>query len=282
MEEEKLNQLIIVEQLPKITQQLQTISEEIDKEISFALSMECTEGSKQEVKKAKARLNNIGKMLEERRKQVKQAISQPYMEFETIYNELVKEKLANADNELKEKISVIEEQQKQEKETEIRNFAGEYFNKYMLNDYFKFEDMKLNITLSASEKSLKEQTISFCEKVSSDLKLIDMEEYRDEILYEYIRTLDFANSKMNVLNKKKELEELQKVKEEQQVIVEKEKEIVQRVEEIVEEITAPKEIETTTLNDSEDQYVVSFTIKGSKSQLKKLKDFMKKEGIIYE
>ena len=51
MQEEQLNSLVVVEQLPVIKQQLKIISDEVEKKIEYALSLECTEESKNEVKK---------------------------------------------------------------------------------------------------------------------------------------------------------------------------------------------------------------------------------------
>ena len=89
MEEKELNELVIVEQLPIIKQQLQIISDEVDKEIKNALSLDVNEDSVKEVKNARARLNKIKTTMEDKRKQVKNAVLNPYNEFETIYNELV-------------------------------------------------------------------------------------------------------------------------------------------------------------------------------------------------
>ena len=124
MEENKLNDLVIVEQLPIIKEKLQVISDEVDKEIEYALSLECNDDSVKEVKNARARLNKIKTTMEDKRKQVKNAVLNPYNEFETIYNDLVKNKLASADTTLKEKIDSVENQLKQQKEDELREFVN--------------------------------------------------------------------------------------------------------------------------------------------------------------
>ena len=59
MDEKKLNELIIIEQLPKIKQTLQVISDCIDEKIKYAMSLECTEESAKEVKNVGAELNKI-------------------------------------------------------------------------------------------------------------------------------------------------------------------------------------------------------------------------------
>lgn len=268
MEEKTLNELVIVEQLPVIREQLQIISDEVDKEINYALSLEVNEDSVKEVKNARARLNKIKTTMEEKRKQVKNAVLNPYNEFETIYNELVKEKLSNADNELKEKINSVESTLKQEKYDEIELFARQHFEVNNIDDIVSFDDIGLNITLSASMKSLKEQVLKFVDKINNDLKLIELEEYKDEILVEYKNNLDFSKSKIDVISRHKQLEELQSKLEEKREQLKQEEKVVEKVEEIIE---IPEEI-----------IEIQFTIKTTKNKAKKVKEFLLAEGIEYE
>lgn len=120
-----LNEVMKVETMPKIVQQLWMVSNEVDKAINNALALQCTEENKQEVKNERAKLNKIKTALENKRKEIKEKIEEPYKEFEKIYKELVQDKLVNADLVLKNKISDIETKQKQEIENEIKAFAEE-------------------------------------------------------------------------------------------------------------------------------------------------------------
>lgn len=272
MEDNKLNELVIVEQLPIIKQKLQIISDEVDKEIEYALSLEVNDESVKEVKNARARLNKIKTEMEERRKQVKNAVLNPYNEFETIYNELVKDKLSSADLQLKEKIDNVENQLKQEKENELREFANQYIIANNIENVLSFDDIPLNITLSASMKSLKEEIKRFVEEISNDIELINLEEYSDEILLEYKKSFDFTKSKLNVIERHKQLEEIQKQQKEVQLQIDEENKIVEKVE----EITIPKEV----IEDDE-ILTVTFTITDTKENIIKVREFMKEEGINY-
>jgi len=273
MEDNKLNELVIVKQLPIIKQKLQIISDEVDKEIEYALSLEVNDESVKEVKNARARLNKIKTEMEERRKQVKNAVLNPYNEFETIYNELVKDKLSSADSQLKEKIDGAENQLKLEKENELREFANQYIIANNLENLIKFEDISLNITLSSSMKSLKEKIIEYIEDVLNDLKLIELEEFKDEILVEYKKNKDYTKSKIDVITRHKQLEELQQKQKEVQLQIDEENKIVEKVE----EITTPKEI----IEDDE-LLTVTFTITDTKEKILKVREFMKEEGINYD
>ena len=281
--EEKIdvNEIVKIEQMPKVFSQLEKIGEIIKKKTSDLDKLECTEANKQEVKSRRTEINNTLALLEAKKKEIKNKLLEPYNVFEAKYNEECKEKLQNASSILTEKINTIEVQQKLEKEQELREFADEYFNHYMIKDVVKFEDIGLNITLSASIKSLKEQTKAFCERISNDLKLIDLEEYKDEIVIEYLKNLDFAKSKMIVIERHRQLEEIKKREEELKAQQEQEQEIVEKVEEVVEEIKPPVEIIDVEAQEVEEIFTATFTVKTTKAKLKALKNFMESEEIEY-
>jgi hypothetical protein len=281
MDDKELNELIVVKQLPEITQQLQLISDEIDKEIEYALSLDCTEESKSEVKKARARLNNINKTLDEKRKEVKRAILSPYEAFEEIYDNLVKNKLNEADNTLKTRVEAIENEQLNSKRDNLIGFAVEYFKKYNIPAYVTFSDIGLNITLSASEKSLKEQIVNFCEKIDNDLQLIRLEENGIEIENEYsINGFDYAKAKLTVIDRHKKLEELAKVKQELDNKKEQEEKIVEQVEEII----APVELEEQLNEDIkfDERLECTFTVWATKEELKQIREMLMKMGLKFQ
>lgn len=275
MEEKNIDSLVVVEQLPIIKQQLQIISEEVDKEIKYALSLECDEDSKKEVKDARARLNKIKTTLEEKRKQVKNAVMTPYNEFENIYNELVKDKLVVADNTLKERIDEIETLQKDEKELELKEFAQQHIEANNLQDIITFEDIGLNITLSASMSSLKDKIVDFVKKVSDDLECISSDEDRDEILYEYQH--NGFNYQQAILTIRKKKEELNKIKEQMEQQEQAQKEVDEIIERVEQALEVPKEI----IEDDE-IIEVQFKVKGTKEQIKQIKNLILELGVEYE
>lgn len=269
-----VNEIVKIEQMPKVFSQLEMIGEFIDEKIKDIDTLDCTEENKQEVKQRRTEINNILKELDERRKFIKNKILEPYEMFNDKYEQECKDKLVSASETLKAKIDTIEEQQKKDKYNELFDFAMEYITANDIQDFVTFDDIGLNITLSASMKSLKEQIIAFCEKVKQDIDLINMEEYRDEILYEYKRNHNFVESKKLVLDRHKEIERIVNVEE----LRKQNEEAIKQVEEKVEEVlVAPKEI-------IEDDEIISvtFTINDTKENIVKVREFMKKEGIKYE
>ena len=267
------NELIVVEQLPVIKERLEQVSKEIKEKVDKATSLLVNEETVKEVKQIRANLNNEFNELESQRKKVKQAIMSKYDEFEEIYKEKVSELYKNADSTLKEKIDSVENQLKLEKENELREFANQHILAYSLQDIIKYEDIGLNVTLSASMKSLKEGTKRFIEDIANDIELIKLEEYSDEILLEYKKTFDFTKAKLDVITRHKQLEELKKQQETKQ---EQEKQEGKNIEK-VEEIVAPKEI-----IEEDELLKVTFTIETTKANLIELKNWLKERGIKYE
>lgn len=286
MSEKELNELVVVERLPQIKEQLQIISDEVDKEIEYALSLDCTEESKQEVKKARANLNKINNVLEEKRKEVKKTILAPYEAFEEVYDNLVKGKLKNADSTLKTRLELIESEQLNSKRDNLIGFAIEYFKKYNIPAYVTFSDIGLNITLSASEKSLKEQIVSFCEKINKDLELIRLEDFGAEIENEYsISGFDLTKAKLTVIERHKKIDELETKRLQQEEKQEQQEKIIEEVNSALDgEIIAPQEI-VDKLNEDiefEERLECTFKVWATKEELKQIKKYLMELGVKYE
>ena len=272
-------QIMVLEALPIIKTHLEKLSIEIKEKVDKSLSLVCTEDTVKDVKKVRAELNKEFQELEAQRKEIKSAIMDKYNEFETIYKARVANLYNKADSSLKEKIANVEYQLKKEKEEEIREFFEEHCKDKNVN--VQFERMGLNITLSASMKSLKEQTLAFIEKIASDLKLIELEEYKEEILLEYNKTLDFANSKLVVVQKHKQIEEMQKRQEELARKKAEEEKVIEAVEEVIEEeITAPELVEDG-VEEEQQMMVVAFQVTATVEQIRELKQWLKERNIQY-
>ena len=279
---EKQEQLIVIKQLPIIEEQLKNLSEEIDKKVERAMKLVVSDETVKEVKKVRAELNNEFKELETQRKYVKEKILTPYNQFEETYKEYVSIKYKTADETLKNKINEVEQEQKAKKEQEVKDYYTELCYSEKLEwlceaKYYELAD--INITLSASLKSLKEKANQFVERVKSDLKLIDTQEHKAEIMAEYKTKLQVASAITNVNDRfKREEEEKQRLTEMQEQ-KEQEQKIKQEIAEIEKPVETPKE-ET-----QEKLYNMTFKVYGTLEQLKKIKAFletMKKEGVKYE
>ena len=266
-------ELIVVKQLPIIQEQLKTLSTEIDKKVENAKSLICTEETVKEIKQVRADLNKEFKELETQRKLVKEQVLAPYMQFEEIYKQCVSDKYKNADIELKNKVDSVENELKIKKEQEIKDYFEEY--KTLKNiDFITYEQARINVTLSVSMKSLKEQAKMFIDKVVDDLNLIETQEYKTEILVEYKQTLNVSNAITIVTNRFKAIEEEKKKQEE--FIKEASKAVIIPADEMQKILQAPIE------EKQEEILTLKFTVKATKTKLKELKEFLVNGGYDYE
>lgn len=278
--------LIIVKQLPQIEEHLKELSTEIDKKVEDAKNLICTEENIKTIKQVRADLNKEFKELETQRKTVKEKILAPYMQFEEVYKTYVSEKYKNAEINLKQKIDNVENELRKQKEQEIRNYFEEY---KVLNsiDFVTYEQAKVNVTLSTSKKSLKEQAKSFIDKIADDLKLIEVQECKEEILVEYKQNLNVSKAIQEVANRHKLLEEEKRKQEE---LKNKQLEEAQRQADMSikeQEIETKRALDNFTIEkpkvlEQEEILTLKFTVRGTKEKLKELKNFLIQGGYDYE
>mgnify|MGYP000551560993 CR=1 FL=1 len=98
-----------------------------------------------------------------------------------------------ANSQLKAKIDVIEDGLKLEKENSVKEYFEELVTAKKI-DFISFERLGLKITLSVSEKKLKEQVNNIVERVATDLKAIEIQENKEEILVEYKKSLNVSEA----------------------------------------------------------------------------------------
>ena len=274
MEELNLNEIVKIEQMPKVFEQLELIGTYVDEQLKDLDKLECTEKNKQEVKKRRTDINNFKSLFENKRKEIKNKINEPYEQFNKKYEETIKSKIDDAYGKLTEKINKIENEQKLKKKNEVERYFIEYAASKDI-DFIKFEQLNLNITLNVSEKSLKEQVKGFLDKIVDDLNLIVTQEHNQEILLEYKKSLNVSSAISTVLNRYRELEE-QKKREELKTQREAHvQESIQRVEEVI----APP---IKTENQVEEFLEISFKVRGSREKLKTLVNYLKDGEYEYE
>lgn len=268
-----MNNLITVKQLPIIEEQLKGVKEQAEYKVKDALSLACTEETVKQVKEVRTELNKEFKELEDSRKTVKNQILAPYEAFEGIYKDCVSNIYKPADDQLKQKIADVENGLKDEKKEKVIAYFGEYAQSKNI-DFVKFGDANINVTLTASLKSLKDQSKTFIDKISDDIALINTQENDAEIMFEYKRTFNVSQAITTVVNRHKAIEQEQ-AKSEQAKVVEVQK---QAVIEKVEEVLMPPVVAAV----EEKKYKASFKVTGTMEQLKKLKEFLTNGGFEYE
>ncbi len=273
------DELIVVEQLPVITERLKNLSEIIDKGISAALALPVSEGSIATVKKARAALNNSKNRFEERRMAVKKSIMAPYEAFEKVYREYVTSKFEQADSLLKERIGNIENAERARVRKEVEAYFQECCSSRNIN-FLLFEDAKINVTLSASLKNLKEQAKAFVDRVAEDVASIDTMENKEEILVEYMQGLNISKAVATVNIRRKAIEEQRQRLAETSAQTAAEQAAVQKVE----SVTAPVKLGPPEINQKPVVIPkVTFSVfNETKERLILIKQFLTDGGYKYE
>ena len=278
------NEIIVVKQLPVIEQQLAQIKEQVVERVQAVMQLVCTEATVKEIKKARAELNTEFKAWEDKRKEVKTAVMSPYEQFEAVYKDCISDAYKAADKDLKQKIDEVEQQLKTQKAAEVKGYFEEYLESKSI-DFITYEQAGINVTLSASLKSLKEQAKAFIDRIESDLKLIEtFTDLKAEILVEYKKSLNVSDAITGVKARAKAVQEEQA---RQEAEAEKRAAEAQRVEAIKAAIPeAPAAVEAPTEQTAapapEQKFCIRFTVKGTKEQLIALKKFLNEGEYEYE
>lgn len=277
------NEIIKVTQLPIIVEQLHEVKAEVTAKAEQALSLVCTEDTVKDVKKVRSELNKELKDYEDRRKAVKMAIMKPYNDFDEIYKDCISETYKKADAELKNKIDSVENELKAQKTAEVKAYFDECLQSRGI-DFVTFENAHINVTLSASMKSLREQAKAFVDKIVDDIILLRLntQEHKDEIFYEYKQSLNVSNAITTVANRYKAIEEAKVREEERKAREQAEAEATAKVESVVEAVAPPTVEPIAPPVEEEKTYTTKFVVRGTMPQLKALKEFLNNGGYDYE
>lgn len=292
-ETESESSLIQVKQIPVIIENLKSVKSVIEKKVNSACEMVCTDENYKEIKKLRSELNKEFSEFESRRKAVKSEIITPYEAFETVYKDCVTNPYKKADSALKSKINATEQELKRVKYEKSMSYFEEY-KKSLGIDFVTYEQVNLNITMSVSLKKLKETIKTFLDKVMDDLKLIAIQEHKDEILYEYKQSLNVSGAITAVTNRYKTIEaekaraEAEKAEREktEQVMKDTIAEYEPFVANVPEEVAPPVEEISEQPQQDEKVLSLSFKVYGTKSQLKDfaltVKQLISERGLRYE
>nr|DAE87264.1 MAG TPA: Protein of unknown function (DUF1351) [Caudoviricetes sp.] len=286
------SQLIVVKQIPIIIEKLESVKSEIEHKVNVACSMVCTDENYKEIKKIRSALNKELAEFESQRKAVKSEVMTPYEHFESVYKECISTPYKKADSALKNKIEAIEQGLKQEKHDKSKAYFNEYAQTLGI-DFVKYEQVGLSITMTITLKKLRETIKAFLDKVMDDIKLIAVQEHKDEILYEYKQTLNVSAAITSVTERYKAIE-AERARAEAEQLERKKAELNEQAtlneyepfEANVAVEVAPPEEEPHINQTDEKVFSLTFTVYGTKTQLKDfaiaVKKLINERGLRYE
>lgn len=303
--------LITLKQAPIIVyEKIKAVGNKLKRKIA-ELNLDNQLVTDETLKSAKNTRTTLRKELDDfetQRKYIKEQVNAPYEAFEKAYKEHIKVHYDKADSTLKTKIDEVQNRLLDDKRGRIKEYFTELCQQQGI-DFLIFERLPLNITLSASDKSLKEQVAGFVSEVTKILQLIESlnepDEYKAEILTDYKQTLDVTRAIQNAQYRKQQREaELARI-EAQRVAAEQARlEAESRARETA-PLQAPAQVNevqpttpvqpaapiqpepvqeaTESVQEDENEIVQSaFTVIGTRAQLRALRAFLDNNKIQYK
>ena len=205
-----MNTEILLVQKPVIQHALVEVGKSVTERI-IALNLEnliATDDTVSALKKLRAELNKEFDEYEAQRKAIKEAVANPYMEFEAVYKVEISEKYKKAVEVLKDKIAAVENNIKAEKKVNVTRYFNELCAVENI-DFLKFENLGLEINLSTSEKAYKDKCNEFVSRVQDDIILINSMEFAAEMMAEYKKNGFNASLAITSVKTRKEEEKLE-------------------------------------------------------------------------
>lgn len=268
-------QLITLQQPPIIIyERIKAVGQQIEAKIA-ELNLDSQLVTDETLKSAKDTRTMLRKeldMFETQRKFIKEQVNAPYEAFEKAYKEHIKVHYDKADSTLKSKIDEVQNRLISDKITRIKDYFAELCQSQGI-DFLIFERLPLNITISKTDKNLKDEVTNFVGEVTKSIQLIeslsDPNEFKAEVLTEYKQTLDVTRAIQNAQYRKQQREaELARI-EAQRVATEQ----ARLVDEARARETAPLQTPTQT-QPAPELVQTTFTVQGTREQLQALKQYI--------
>lgn len=299
-------ELITLKQPPIIIyEQIKAVGQQIEAKIS-ELNLDNQLVTEDTLKSAKNTRTTLRKELDDfetQRKYIKEQVNAPYEAFEKAYKEHIKVHYDKADSTLKSKIDEVQNRLLDDKRGRIKEYFTELCHQQGI-DFLIFERLPLNITITKSDKSLKEEVAGFVGEVSKSIQLIeslsDPDEFKAEILTEYKQTLDITRAIQGAQYRRQQREaelariEAQRVAAEQarlaaearakaQAPLQAPAQVINEAQPAVPIQPEPVQEATQAAQEDENEVVQStFTVTGTRAQLRALRAFLDNNNIQYK
>lgn len=277
--------MLVCTQPPVISENLMDLQERVNSITEMIIQLPKEPESVPQVKKTRADLRKYFDSLEEQRKAVKSAVMAPYNEAEAKYKALVSGPIQQADKLCKDFVDSVESTMKRECEASLRDYFDELRAANHV-EFLKYEQSGIVVDMASAKqktpKKLREQLVQFVARVASDVDRIAEMDDSEEIMVEYQKTLNVADSIGTVLDRHRRIQAQREDAKAREAARAAEAESVQKVEAVAPPVAVPPP-------QQEKRYKITFTLHPTESQLEKLrpvlrnlKDFLNQEGIRYE
>ncbi len=285
--------LITVTSLPEIQENLRALRERWEQKAADAAAMVCTEETVQAIKKMRADMRKEYEEADRQRKAAKALYLAPWTAVEETFRECVSNAATQADKSFKATIDDYEGELKKRCREDLERYFAEMCKVYGV-DFLTFEQAlsigKIRINLSDANKKtprkLQDDITAVIDKVAVGVEQISAMDDAAEIMAEYKACFDVGHAVSTVQERKRKIEAEKKAAESRVAAQEAQEAAIQKVAAVA--TTPPEENALKTAFSREtgkepifDEF--TFTVFGcTKTQLIRIREFLKQEGIQYE
>lgn len=244
-----------------------------------------TEETSKEATDEKAEVNKFKDKVKKFKKEIVDEYNKPINNFKSLCDTTIV-LLEDTYRTINDQVKAFDEKTIAEYTEIIRSYFDEYAESKKI-DFVLFENMNFKVlkgSLTESKKLTKKtkDTIdSFIDKIVDDIKLINSQQYVDEMMIEYKKDLNVSKAITEVNNRHAELEKAQQEKESK-----KEQKLTDEVMlNKIESLSAPKIVDNNSGQENGQQNEIlelTFKVRGTREKLKALKQFLESGEYDYE
>lgn len=291
MDEEKTStELIAITRLPEIKENLRSLRERWEQRAKDAASLVCTDESVQSVKAMRAEMRKEFDEADRQRKEAKDRYMAAWNDVESVWNECVAGPFKKADSAFKSEIDAFENQLKDE----LRERLNAYYDELCVAekiDFVPFDRalLKSGIKIGLADakaktpRKLQDALSGFVSQIALDVERISNMDDAAEIMAFYRVSLDFGDAISKAQQLKQSIQREKEAAERRKADMERQAEAVKKVEAAA-TVAAPVPVAASAPVQDEKVYpVFKFTVYNcTRTQLIKVRDYLKQEGIQYE
>lgn len=256
---------------PVITENIASVAAYVGQALEVLEALPWDKDGCASAKAIRADLRKRFEQMEQQRKAVKQAVMEPYNAAEKKYRALVADPMRAADEKFKAWIDSYQNEVKQARQAELEEYFYELCAALHI-DFVTFADTGVKVDMATANlqdpRKARNTIHDFLNRVEDDLRTISGMENAAEVLAEYklCKSLATAIAAVNERNKRQASAE----------------QLLQQHRPPEQEAKPMPVLSAPVTEKPEPVCKCTFTVKATKTQLKKLKEFMNTEGISYE
>lgn len=276
--------LIVVSQLPQIQENLRQLRDEWEQKAKDAATMVCTEETVQSLKDMRAEMRKEFQLADSQRKAAKEKYLAPWNAVEATFKECVKDAFTRADNSLHDLVDGFQNELKRKCYEDLKIYYRELAQSMNIDFLTLDQAMALgNIKISLDDakkntpRKLQDAVAGVLAQVSVDLEDISKMDDAAEVMAEYKLCFNLGRAVANVQGRKRLIQAEKEAAEARRAAQEREKVAEEKVRAVAPPVAQPK---AQTAEPVFEKY--TFTVyNATRSQLIRVREFLKQEGINY-